>query len=191
MSEETKRAVSESSATTSAIGCPLNMILLSYSGRNGEPFSGATSSLYALSLSAIGGRFLCVSTAITPPTFMASLTSMLAMRPFAIVDETTLAKARSGAMNSPAYFAAPVNLSRPSTREVGVPMYDVIGLLTCLFCSAAIAAHGVTRRVHRIRSPQSQHRPAGRYGGLISLAPRKGGVPERAIASSCNFLVGL
>ena len=43
-SDAAKRAISDVSATTSAIGWPLNMILPSYSGRNGEP-SGATSSL--------------------------------------------------------------------------------------------------------------------------------------------------
>ena len=35
---------------------------------------------------------------------------------------TTLPKARSAALNSPAYFAAPVTLAGPSMREVGVPM---------------------------------------------------------------------
>jgi hypothetical protein len=53
---------------------------------------------------------------------MAALLSMREIRPFAIVDVTTLAKAMFGAPNSPAYFAAPVTLSRPSTREVAVPM---------------------------------------------------------------------
>src|SRR5260221_8882267 len=74
----------------------------------------------------MGGRLLWVSTAMTPPTFMASLKSIFAMRPFAIVDETTLTKARFCALNSPAYLAAPVTFSRPSTRAAAVPMQAVM-----------------------------------------------------------------
>jgi hypothetical protein len=47
---------------------------------------------------------------------------MRAMRPLAIVDVTTLAYARPGVLNSAAYFAAPVTLARPSTRDVAVPI---------------------------------------------------------------------
>src|ERR1700739_2281056 len=77
----------------------------------------------------MGGRLRCVSTSITPATDSASLASMRAMRPLAIVDVTTLACARPGVSNSPAYFAAPVTLARPSTRDVAVPMSAVMGLL--------------------------------------------------------------
>ena len=101
---------------------PIEFDLSSYSGRNGEPFSGATSSFQALSVPAMRGRFLCVSTSITPSTRSASLESMCAMRPFGIVDSITKPKARPGALNSPAYLASPVTLARPSTREVAVPM---------------------------------------------------------------------
>jgi hypothetical protein len=46
---------------------------------------------------------------------------MRAMRPFAIVAQTTLAWARPGTLNSAAYLAAPVTLAKPSIRDVGVP----------------------------------------------------------------------
>jgi hypothetical protein len=47
--------------------------------------------LYALSVSAIGGRLLWVRTARMPLTFIAALISISTMRPLAIVDEMTLA----------------------------------------------------------------------------------------------------
>jgi len=53
---------------------------------------------------------------------MAALVSMRRMRPFPIVDDTTLAWARPGTLNSAAYFAAPVTFARPSTRDVAVPI---------------------------------------------------------------------
>jgi len=59
---------------------------------------------------------------MTPATESASLASMRSMRPLAIVDVTTLACARPGVLNSAAYFAAPVTLAGPSTRDVAVPM---------------------------------------------------------------------
>ena len=40
---------------------------------------------------------------------------------FLIVDVTTLPWASPGTLNSAAYFAAPVTLARPSTRDVAVP----------------------------------------------------------------------
>ena len=70
----------------------------------------------------MGGRFSCVSTVRTPSTPMAALVSMWVMRPLAIVEQTMLAWARPGTLNSAAYFAAPVTLARPSMRDVGVPM---------------------------------------------------------------------
>ena len=68
------------------------------------------------------GRFSWVSTSITPSTRSASLVSMRAMRPLAMVDVDDAAIGEAGTLNSPAYFAAPVTLARPSTRDVGVPM---------------------------------------------------------------------
>ena len=70
----------------------------------------------------MGGRFSCVSTVSTPLTPIAALVSMRAMRPFAIVEQTMLAWARPGTLNSAAYLAAPVTLAKPSTRDVAVPM---------------------------------------------------------------------
>jgi hypothetical protein len=68
------------------------------------------------------GRFWWLSTSITPSTRSASLASMCTMRPLAMLDVTTLPWARPGALYSAAYFAAPVTLARPSTRDVAVPM---------------------------------------------------------------------
>ncbi len=59
---------------------------------------------------------------MTPWTRNAALVSMRRMRPFAIVDDTTLAYARPGALNSAAYFAVPVTFARPSTREMEFPI---------------------------------------------------------------------
>jgi hypothetical protein len=70
----------------------------------------------------MGGRCRCVSTSITPSTESASLASMRAMRPLAMMDVTTLACARPVVFYSPAYFAAPVTLARPSTRDVAAPI---------------------------------------------------------------------
>src|SRR4029077_15681325 len=67
---------------------------------------------------------------------------MRRIRPLAMVDVTTLPWARPVALNSPAYFAAPVTFARPSTRDVGVAMYDVMDLLTCSACCPAVAAYG-------------------------------------------------
>ena len=53
---------------------------------------------------------------------MAALVSMRVMRPLAIVEQTTLAWARPGTLNSAAYFAAPVTFAMPSTRDVAVPI---------------------------------------------------------------------
>ena len=71
------------------------------------------------------GRFSWVSTAITPPTFMASLMSMRAIRPFAIVDVTTLPKARFGALEFPGVFRRPGDLVAPVDAGGGSP--DVSG----------------------------------------------------------------
>jgi hypothetical protein len=40
----------------------------------------------------------------------------------AILDVTTLPNASEVSLNSAAYFAAPVTLARPSTRETAVPI---------------------------------------------------------------------
>src|SRR5690349_7107408 len=69
------------------------------------------------------GRCSCVSTSMTPLRRSAALVSMRRIRPFAIVDDTTLAYARPGVLNSAAYFAEPVTFARPSARETGLPIY--------------------------------------------------------------------
>src|SRR5947209_5256477 len=63
---------------------------------------------------------------MTPSTASASLVSMRATRPFAIGEVTMLPYARPGSLNSPAYFAAPVTLAGPSTRDVAVPTEAVM-----------------------------------------------------------------
>src|SRR6266849_5908982 len=50
---------------------------------------------------------------------------MCLIRPLAMPDETTNPCARPGTWYSPAYFAAPVTFARPSTREVGLPIWLV------------------------------------------------------------------
>jgi hypothetical protein len=63
-----------------------------------------------------------VNTWTTPGTASAAELSMDLIRPFAIALETTTPWARSGALYSAAYFAAPVTFARPSTRLCAVPM---------------------------------------------------------------------
>lgn len=70
----------------------------------------------------IFGRFRCVSTSTTPGTASAACVSIATMRPFAAGELTTTPYARSGAGSSAAYFAWPVTLARPSTRDTGVPV---------------------------------------------------------------------
>ena len=80
---------------TSATGWPLNRIA--------RRRAAGTASLPAphrpcrrCIAAAMRGRFSCVSTSITPSTGSASLASMRAMRPLAMVDATTLAMGEAG-----------------------------------------------------------------------------------------------
>ena len=73
------------------------------------------------------GLLSCANTSITPGTASAALRSILLIRPFAILLETTKPCARPGTLNSAAYFAWPVTLAGPSTRDTGFPMLFVLG----------------------------------------------------------------
>src|SRR5262245_65650234 len=59
---------------------------------------------------------------MTPGTARTALRSMDLMRPLAMALETTKPWARWGVLNSAAYFAIPVTLATPSTRDSGFPM---------------------------------------------------------------------
>src|SRR5690348_14487189 len=61
----------------------------------------------------------------TPGTANASAVWMLRMRPLAMADVTAKPYANPGTLCSAAYFAAPVTLACPSTRDVGLPRYLV------------------------------------------------------------------
>jgi hypothetical protein len=69
----------------------------------------------------VRGRFSCVNTLITPGTARAADESTAVTRPRVIALDTTTPWTRSGALNSAAYFAAPVTLAGPSTRLCAVP----------------------------------------------------------------------
>src|ERR1700751_3689642 len=90
------------------------------------------------------GRCSWVKTSSTPSTASASATWTRLMRPLAMVDETTTPWASPGTLYSAAYFAAPVTLAGPSTREIGLPneLVRVMALhrLTLCACQLAIAA---------------------------------------------------
>ena len=69
-------------------------------------------------VSAMRGRFSCVSTSITPST--PQRRARVDARDAALRDgrrRRRCRRARPGTLNSAAYFAAPVTLARPSTRE--------------------------------------------------------------------------
>src|SRR5260370_37683377 len=84
---------------------------------------------------------------------------MRVMRPFAIVEVTMLPWRRPGALNSAAYFAAPVTFATPSTRDVAVAVDGGMGFLdgACLTATTAAghALHSLAcgpYRRHRRRS---------------------------------------
>ena len=83
---------------------------------------GATSSRYLSSERASFGRFSWVMTSSTPSTASASRASIRRMRPRAIAEVMTKPCTRPARLYSAAYFAVPVTLTRPSTREVGTPI---------------------------------------------------------------------
>ena len=75
----------------------------------------------------------------------------------AMVEVTTLAYTRLGALNSPAYWARPVTFARPSTRDVEVPIYDVMtltgsscwtGFAACRSQPAPVCDNGAAREIN-------------------------------------------
>src|SRR5262245_54572687 len=81
---------------------------------------------------------------MTPGRARTALRSMDLMRPLATALETTKPWARSGLLNSAAYFAVPVTLATPSTRDSGLPM--LLGSITVM---------GLKNGFHRLRLRRS------------------------------------
>src|SRR4051794_8271472 len=77
-------------------------------------------------------EFRCVRTASTPGDFSAAVESIPVISPFEIVLVTAKTCETLGKLNSPAYVAAPVTLSRPSTRLTAVPI-DLAGIGVLIF----------------------------------------------------------
>src|SRR5258705_13668263 len=101
---------------------------------------------------------------MTPLRRSAALGSMRRMRPFAIVDDTTLAYARPGVLNSAAYFAAPVTFARPSAREGGVPIY-VMAFTQVIWVRSRDFLVGLRlRRAARPPRPRPDERSGGPRG---------------------------
>src|SRR5262245_24303422 len=81
---------------------------------------------------------------MTPGMARTALRSMDLMRPLAMALETTKPWARWGVLNSAAYFAVPVTLATPSTRDSGFPMLLV-----------PITVMGLKDSFHRLRLRRS------------------------------------
>ena len=145
-----------------------------------------------------------MNTSSTPSTASASAVWMRLMRPLAIVDVTTKPYARPGTLYSAAYFATPVTLARPSTRDVGLPqiaggghgasVYLIrLSACDCGFAAAAcIKARTMPRRASSILKSLRPKLRASRstVSAARSKLSRVAGAPLSS-ASTCGSRHGL
>src|SRR5207248_11733284 len=106
------------------------------------------------------GMFRCVNTASTPGTACAAFVSIAVIFPFAMLLSTVQPYAHFGAVNSTAYFAAPVTFNRPSTRLRAGPIVAALMRESSFWGAHAPsrAGHGALAVTHLMRKKSSRWR---------------------------------
>src|SRR5437588_4730135 len=103
---------------------------------------------------------------------------MRLIRPLAMAEETTNPCARPGTLYSPAYFAPPVTLARPSTREVGLPM-GLVRVMPRSRSPDALVRLRLRSAARRLR--QRPHDAASHQLDLEIVVPEAAGVAQQGV----------